>query len=54
MSKFQLVLKRELRIEHWRIDWDNGWSYVEIRHNNRLHDNYFARNEFLFPDGSLK
>lgn len=50
----ELVNHRTINIQVKRHNFDNGFSYVEVWHNNRLNDAYFARSEFLFPDGALK
>lgn len=48
------IVKKTIVLETKRYDFDNEFAYIEVWHNNKLKDCYFAEKEFLFPDGSIK
>jgi hypothetical protein len=48
------IVKKVIRLETKRHDFDNDFSYVEVWRNNNLKDCYFAEKQYLWPDGSLK
>ncbi len=48
------IVKKELKIETKRHDFDNEFAYLETWHNNQLKDCYFVEKEFLWPDGNIK
>ena len=48
------ILKKIVRLETKRHDFDNEFSYIEVWRNNTLKDCYFAEKQYLWPDGSLK
>lgn len=48
------IVKKEIKIETKRHDFDNEFAYIETWHNTQLKDCYFAEKEFLWPDGTIK
>ncbi len=48
------IVKKTIKIETKRHDFDNDFSYIEIWRNNTLTDCYFAEKQYIWPDGSLK
>lgn len=48
------IVKKVIRLETKRHDFDNDFAYIEVWRNNTLTDCYFAEKQFLWPDGSLK
>jgi hypothetical protein len=48
------IVKKELKIETKRHDFDNEFAYIETWHNTLLKDCYFAEKQFLWPDGTIK
>lgn len=48
------IVKKTIHLETKRHDFENEFSYIEIWSNAHLKDCYFAIQDFLFPDGSLK
>ena len=48
------IVKKVVRLETKRHDFDNDFAYVEVWRNNTLKDCYFAEKQYLWPDGSLK
>ena len=48
------ILKKVIKLETKRHDFDNDFAYIEIWKNARLKDCYFAEKQYLWPDGSLK
>lgn len=49
----KIVEKRQLTIQNLMHEFD-GFVYIEIWHNNRLHDNYFAFSGQVYPNGQVK
>ena len=48
------IVKKELKIETKRHDFDNEFAYIETWHNTLLKDCYFAEKQYLWPDGTIK
>ena len=48
------IVKKVIRLETKRHDFDNDFAYIEVWRNNTLTDCYFAEKQYLWPDGSLK
>ena len=48
------IVKKELKIETKRHDFDNEFAYLETWHNSQLKDCFFVEKEFLWPDGTIK
>ena len=48
------IVKKVVKMETKRHDFDNDFAYIEIWRNNTLKDCYFAEKQYLWPDGSLK
>jgi len=48
------IVKKVVKLETKRHDFDNDFAYVEVWRNNTLKDCYFAEKQYLWPDGSLK
>ncbi len=48
------VVKKQLKIETKRHDFDNEFAYIETWHNTQLKDCYFAEKQYLWPDGTIK
>ena len=48
------IVKKVVRLETKRHDFDNEFSYIEVWRNSTLKDCYFAEKQYLWPDGSLK
>jgi hypothetical protein len=48
------VLKKTIKLETKRHNFDNEFAYIELWCNNKLKDCYFAEKEFLYPDGTIK
>lgn len=48
------IVKKELKIETKRHDFDNEFAYIETWHNTQLKDCYFVDKQFLWPDGTIK
>ncbi len=48
------ILKKSIKLETKRHDFDNDFAYIEVWRNNILKDCYFAEKQYLWPDGSLK
>lgn len=48
------IVKKVIRLETKRHDFDNDFAYIEIWRNNTLTDCYFAEKQYLWPDGSVK
>ena len=48
------IVKKVIRLETKRHDFDNDFAYIEVWSNNTLKDCYFAEKQYLWPDGSLK
>ena len=48
------IVKKVVRLETKRHDFDNDFAYVEVWRNNTLTDCYFAEKQYLWPDGSVK
>ncbi len=48
------IVKKSIKLETKRHDFDNDFAYIEVWRNNSLTDCYFAEKQFLWPDGSLK
>ena len=48
------IVKKVIRLETKRHDFDNDFAYIEVWRNSALKDCYFAEKQYLWPDGSLK
>lgn len=48
------IVKKVIRLETKRHDFDNDFAYIEVWRNNTLTDCFFAEKQYLWPDGSLK
>ncbi len=48
------IVKKVVKLETKRHDFDNDFAYIEVWTNNNLKDCYFAEKQYLWPDGSLK
>ena len=48
------IVKKTIKFETKRHDFDNDFAYIEHWQNTTLKDCYFAEKQYLFPDGSLK
>ena len=48
------IVKKVVRLETKRHDFDNEFAYIEVWRNSTLKDCYFAEKQYLWPDGSLK
>jgi|TARA_R100001082_G_scaffold54453_1_gene29795 hypothetical protein len=48
------IVKKVIRLETKRHDFDNDFAYIEVWRNNTLTDCYLAEKQYLWPDGSLK
>ena len=48
------IVKKVIKLESKRHDFDNDFAYIEVWQNNSLKDCYFAEKQYLWPDGSLK
>ncbi len=48
------IVKKVIKLETKRHDFDNDFAYIEVWRNNTLKDCYFAEKQYLWPDGSLK
>jgi|TARA_R100001163_G_scaffold16523_1_gene14930 hypothetical protein len=48
------IVKKVIRLETKRHDFDNDFAYLEVWRNNTLKDCYFAEKQYLWPDGSIK
>ena len=48
------IVKKVIRLETKRHDFDNDFAYIEVWRNHTLTDCYFAEKQYLWPDGSLK
>ncbi len=48
------IVKKVVRLETKRHDFDNDFAYIEVWRNSTLKDCYFAEKQYLWPDGSLK
>ena len=48
------IVKKSIKLETKRHDFDNDFAYIEVWRNNSLTDCYFAEKQYLWPDGSLK
>ena len=48
------IVKKTIKLETKRHDFDNDFAYIEHWQNTSLKDCFFAEKQYLFPDGSLK
>ena len=48
------IVKKVVKLETKRHDFDNDFAYIEVWRNNTLTDCYFAEKQYLWPDGSVK
>ena len=48
------IVKKVVKLETKRHDFDNDFAYIEVWRNNTLKDCYFAEKQYLWPDGSVK
>jgi len=48
------IVKKVIRLETKRHDYDNDFAYIAVWRNNTLTDCYLAEKQYLWPDGSLK
>ena len=48
------IVKKTIKFETKRHDFDNDFAYIEHWQNTTLKDCYFAEKQYLFPDGSMK
>ena len=48
------IVKKKIKLETKRHDFDNDFAYIEHWQNTSLKDCFFAEKQYLFPDGSLK
>ena len=48
------IVKKVIKLESKRHDFDNDFAYIEVWQNNNLKDCYFVEKQYLWPDGSLK
>lgn len=48
------IVKKTITLETKRHDFDNEFSYIEVWSNSILKDCYFAKQDYLFPDGTIK
>lgn len=50
----EIKLRKTTEITHQSHDYENGLSYVEYWHNNRLKDSFFVLTSGLYPDATIK
>ena len=48
------IVKKTINLETKRHDFDNEFAYIELWANSQLKDCYFAMQDTLFMDGTLK
>tara|TARA_R110002167_G_C12182096_1_gene604695 strand:- start:108 stop:452 length:345 start_codon:yes stop_codon:yes gene_type:complete len=48
------IVKKVVKLETKRHDFDNDFAYIEVWRNNALTDCYFVEKQYLWPDGSIK